>query len=124
MENSVVFGVIGGTAQEPSTLYLDEPQLLSKIEKLAGPVKPTEVFRIAATCAEHKCAHFDGGKCRLAQKVAKLDPAVDSLVPCPIRAECRWWQQEGKDACLRCPFIVTEHYNPSEELRSAADPKF
>jgi hypothetical protein len=122
MENSVVFGVIGGTAEEPRTIFLNEAQPVSEVEKLSGPVKPTEVFRIAANCAEHQCMHFDGAKCRLVQKVASLDPAIDSLVPCPIRTECRWWQEEGKDACLRCPFVVTEHYSPSKELKAAADP--
>jgi hypothetical protein len=122
MENGVVFGVIGGTAQEPHTIYLNEPQLVSEVKKLSGPVKPTEVFRIAANCAEHQCMHFDGVRCRLAQKVAKLELVIDSLAPGPIRMECRWWQEEGKDACLRCPFVVTEHYSPSEELKVAADP--
>jgi hypothetical protein len=124
MQDSIVFGVIGGTAQEPCTLYLNTPQSLSKVSNLSGPVKVTEVFRIAANCAEQKCVHFDGTKCRLAQKVVELDPAVESLAPCPIRVDCKWWQQEGKEACLRCPFIVTEHYNPSQDLRLASDPKF
>jgi len=34
------------------------------------------------------------------QKAVELDPAVESLTPCPIRVDCKWWQQEGKEACL------------------------
>ena len=122
MENTVVFGVIEGTVQDPRTSYLIKPQPLYKIANLSEPVKPTEVFRIAASCAEHQCVHFDGNKCKLAQKIAKLDAIVEVLPPCSIRTDCRWWQQEGVKACLRCPVIVTEHYQPSEELCHAADP--
>lgn len=124
MRDSVVFGVIGGTVEEPCTSYLLHPQPLYKVSKLSKPVEPTEVFRIAASCAEHNCKHFDGSKCSLVQKIVKLDPAVDSLPPCPIRIDCKWWQQEGKEACLRCPFIVTTNYQPTEELRQAAKPAF
>lgn len=123
MQNSIVFGIIKGTAQEPRTAYLKEPQPFSKVSNLCGPVKPTEIFRIAGDCAEHQCMHFDGTKCRLVQKIAELDPVVESLPPCPIRMDCRWWQQEGKDACLRCPFVVTENYVPSDDLRIAANPR-
>lgn len=122
MKNSIVFGVIGGTVQEPRASYLIKPQPLYKVPKLPQPVKPVEVFRFAATCAEHQCMHFDGSKCKLAQKIAKLDPVVEFLPPCPIRTDCRWWQQEGREACLRCPAVVTENYQPSEEMRIAADP--
>jgi hypothetical protein len=118
----MVFGIIGGTVQEPRTIYLSKSQDLSKVSVLSGPVKPTEVFRIAAGCAENKCAHFDKNKCRLVEKIVKLDPVIESLAPCPIRPDCKWWQQEGKEACLRCPFIVTEHYNPPDDLYIAADP--
>lgn len=122
MQNSMVFGVIGGTVEEPQASYLIMPQPLYKMPKVPEPLEPTEVFRIAATCAEHQCMHFDGSKCKLAQKIARLDPVVEFLPPCPIRTDCRWWQQEGKEACLRCPAVVTENYQPSEEMRLAANP--
>ena len=83
--------------------------------------KPTEVFRLAATCAEHKCPHFDGADCRLATRVAKmLPPVVDSLPPCVIRKECRWFAQEGAAACLRCPEITTVSYDLSPLVREVS----
>ncbi len=122
MQNSMVFGIIGGTVEEPQASYLIKPQPLYKMPKVPEPLKPTEVFRFSATCAEHQCMHFDGSKCKLAQRIARLDPVVEFLPPCPIRTDCRWWQQEGKEACLRCPAVVTENYQPSEDMRLAANP--
>jgi hypothetical protein len=84
---------------------------------MAAPLKPTEVFRLAATCAEHKCSHFDGADCRLATRGVKmLPPVVDSLPPCTIRKECRWSAQEGAAACMRCPEITTVSYDLSPQV--------
>ena len=54
--------------------------------------------------------------------VQLLPPVVDGLPACHLRPDCRWWQQEGKEACLRCPQVVTDVRNPSELYRQAADP--
>jgi hypothetical protein len=125
MEGSVVFGVIGGTADEPRVAYLDKPQPVSdELLALAEPVLPTEVFRFAAPCAGSGCQHFDGAKCRLAARTVQILPeAVDILPPCSIRPKCRWWQQEGKAACLRCPFVVTHNEAPSDMIVSVAQPE-
>ena len=50
----------------------------------------------------HACGHFDGRDCpRLATRVVQLlPPVVDGVPPCHLRPDCRWWQQEGKAACL------------------------
>lgn len=122
MEASRVLGVVGGTTEAPELAYLNE--LLPVTEELlasAGPVQPTEVFRFAAHCEEKSCRHFDGTHCRLASRIVQILPAVTEALPaCLIRPECRWYQQEGRAACLRCPQIVTLTYEPSEEFRSAA----
>ena len=124
MEGSVVLGVVGGTVEEPRLGYLAEPLPVTKdILAFAGPVKPTEVFRFAAPCAGTACQHFDGTDCRLATKIVHMVlPVVEILPACQLRPHCRWWQQEGKAACFRCPQIVTENYQPSDQLRRAADP--
>jgi hypothetical protein len=124
MEDAVAFGVVGGTAEEPRLAYLNEPQpVTEELLHLSDPAKPTEVFRFAAPCAGSACQHFDGADCRLAKRVVKLlDTAVDALPPCRLRPRCRWWRQEGKAACLRCPMVVTEVHHPSERLRQTADP--
>ncbi|NJR64382.1 MAG: nitrogen fixation protein [Leptolyngbyaceae cyanobacterium CRU_2_3] len=125
MAESVIFGVIKGTLAEPRLTHLAKPRpVTDELLRLASPVKPTEVFRFAAPCANNSCQHFDGSNCRLAKRIVDLLPAVETILPpCQIRSSCRWWQQEGKTACLRCPQIVTETYNPSEPLNQAADPQ-
>jgi len=123
MAESVIFGIVGGTETEPRVAYLVEPQIVTdELLELTQPVKPTEVFRIAAPCAGSACKHFDGSNCRLASRIVRLLPkVVEVLPPCRIRPNCRWWQQEGKQACKRCPQIVTETYHPSDQLRRAAN---
>jgi hypothetical protein len=122
-EGSQVIGVVGGTADVP---YLPEPlPVTDELLALAGPVAPQEVFRFAAPCACSGCGHFakEESKCRLAEKVARWVPiAVEKLPPCSIRPNCRWWQREGKAACLRCPQVVTHNFKPSQTMREAGDP--
>jgi hypothetical protein len=126
MEGAVVFGVVGGTADEPWVRYLTErlpatPEVLA----LTGTAAPAEVYRFGAPCAGGGCRHFDGASCRLATKLVQLTPVASTALPaCALRPDCRWWRQEGKAACMRCPVVVTVNYDPSDELRRAADPNF
>lgn len=123
--NGVVFGLVGGTATAPRVAYLKQPLPVTNelMAKASGSVTPAEIFRTASSCVELGCQHFDGKDCRLSTRiVGKLSAVVEELPPCSIRRNCRWWQQEGKAACLRCPQIVTDNYSPSEQLRQAAEP--
>lgn len=124
MEGAVAFGVVGGTAEEPLVSYLTETQPVTpKLLALTTPVRPTEVFRFGAPCAEGGCRHFDGATCQLGRKLAEDVPAaVDRLPRCRLRPSCRWWREQGREACFRCPIVVTTHYQPAAPLRAAADP--
>jgi hypothetical protein len=121
---AVVFGVVGGTVAAPQIGYLTEPVPVNEdILALSGSVEPTEIFRIASTCAGHGCKHFDGSHCRLAMRIVEqLSPVVEALPACQIRPYCRWWQQEGKAACQRCPQVVTDNFYASDQLRQVAAP--
>jgi hypothetical protein len=122
MPDARVLGVVGGTTEAPEVAYLNESLPVSDdVLTLAGDVPPTEVFRFAARCDERKCAHFDGTDCKLATRIVNILPAVVNALPaCLIRATCRWYQQEGRAACLRCPQVVTLNCEPSEQMRMAA----
>lgn len=124
MADSVAFGVVGGTVEAPRLVHFTEPQpVTAELLALSHPVTPIEVFRFAAPCAGHACQHFDGADCRLATRIVQILPAVtSSLPPCSLRADCRWWRQEGKAACLRCPQVVTQDYAASDDMRRAAEP--
>jgi hypothetical protein len=83
----------------------------------------SQVFRLAARCEETKCSHFDGARCQLAVRIAKLLPEADEKLPaCVIRPECRWFRQEGRAACLRCPQILTGNSEADERLQEVAGP--
>ncbi|MGD1713678.1 nitrogen fixation protein [Dapis sp. BLCC M172] len=122
--NGVVFGVVGGTPTEPRIDYLKQPlPMTEELIAKASPVTPGEIFRTATSCIESGCQHFNGKDCSLAMRVVEKLPVVtEDLPPCSIRRNCRWWQQEGKAACNRCPQVITDDYAPSEKVRQAADP--
>ncbi|ODG98061.1 nitrogen fixation protein [Nostoc sp. KVJ20] len=122
--DGVVFGIVAGAIAAPRVTYLKQPlPITDEVMAKASPVTPAEIFRTAASCAESGCQHFNGKDCRLAMRIVeKLPAVVEQLPPCSIRRDCRWWQQEGKAACMRCPQIITDNYSSSEQLRQAADP--
>ncbi|HLY99917.1 MAG TPA: hypothetical protein VKT33_12730 [Candidatus Angelobacter sp.] len=122
MEGSRVLGVVGGAVNAPELAYLNAPLAVSEeILASTAPVHPTQIFRFAARCEEKACRHFDGSKCQLATRIVQILPAVAEALPaCLIRPTCRWYQQEGRAACLRCPQVVTERYDPPEDYKHAA----
>ena len=125
-EGSQVIGVAVGTADAPAVAYLSEPQPVTEaLLALARPVNPTEVFRFSAPCAGTGCGHFSAeeSKCKLADKIVRWAPVVvDKLPPCTIRPDCRWWKEQGRAACMRCPQVVTDRLEAPEALAQAADP--
>jgi len=122
MAGSFVFGVVVGTVDAPRAVPLAEPQpVTAELLALSAPIKPTEIFRFAAFCAGDACKHFDGARCRLVGRIVnELAPVTASLPFCRLRPHCRWWLQEGKAACMRCPQIVTEQCSPSELMSHVA----
>jgi hypothetical protein len=123
-QGAVAIGVVGGSAAEPRVRPLEHPlPVTPALLELARPVEPTEVFRFAAPCRCNGCGHFSGSRCGLAAKVVRMTPEVTAELPeCDIRPRCRWFGQEGREACMRCPGVATHDANISAELRAAADP--
>jgi hypothetical protein len=119
MDRCQVLGVVDRDGPRPMVLYLKAPMAATPdVLAMSGPLKPTEVFRLSATCAEHGCPHYDGRDCQLATRVvAMLPPVVDGLPPCTIRKECRWFSQEGGAACQRCPGVMTVTHDVSEHTQ-------
>ena len=118
-----VFGVMTGTPEAHRVGYLTETLPVSeKLLALAGSAKPTQLFRIAAPCANDGCKHFKGNACSLAQRIVEGVPAVVNALPaCQIRSTCRWFRQEGKEACFRCPQVMTDKANASDFEKQIAD---
>jgi hypothetical protein len=109
MARARVFGLIGGTAAAPRVAYLKKGDVVGAgvLKNFVG-IDPSKVYRLAATCERHRCAHFDGTQCALAEDiVARLPAVVEVPPPCEIRSTCVWNAEQGDDVCLRCPQIVT-----------------
>jgi hypothetical protein len=122
MGDAQVLGVVSRDGAAPRLAYLDQPMTATPdILALAAPVAVSEVFRLSARCEESKCMHFDGARCQLAARIAKLLPeVVDTLPACNIRPDCRWFRQEGPAACKRCPQIVTGNPEADDVLQRVA----
>jgi hypothetical protein len=122
MDQCRVLGVVQRDGPTPMLQYLNEHlPATDEVLAMAAPLKPTEVFRLAATCAEHRCPHFDGADCQLATRIVQILPAiVTALPPCIIRQECRWYSQEGGAACRRCPEITTVNYDVSPQAQEVS----
>jgi hypothetical protein len=125
MRDPRLIGVVTFDEGVPRIAYLNEAvPVTEELLSSAEPAEPREVFRMAAHCEELRCTHFNGTKCKLATRIVQILPAVvDALPACLIRASCRWYTQEGKPACLRCPQVVTQPLDPSPEYEYAASPR-
>lgn len=124
MDGAEVLGVIDHASEPPEVQYLDRkvpasPELL----QLAMPARPTEVFRFAAPCQESLCSHWSDQRCGLVTRIVELIPIATLALPrCQVRATCRWYHQAGRDACRRCPHVVTQDQDPSDAMRIASVP--
>lgn len=109
MRNPRILGVVDADSLIPRIAYLTERVELSDVQITKNDQVPLgKVLRLSAVCEESLCGHFDGQKCRLAERLVNLLPVVvDQLPACNIRSDCRWFMQEGRQACLRCPQVVT-----------------
>ncbi|MBB4806977.1 hypothetical protein HNP38_002273 [Chryseobacterium defluvii] len=67
-------------------------------------------FRFMGKCVEKGCAQWSSeeSKCTLSHKVQDLDIKYKNteLLPCPIRNNCRWFFQDGKEACFSCNEVI------------------
>lgn len=119
-----VFGVVHDDGSSQRTHYLSKPVLLTPdLLGLTEAVSPDRILRVANACVEDACAHFDGNTCRLVNRIRQnLRPIVSELPKCGIRHSCRWWRQEGVEACKRCPQIIRESFTDDEAFVRAAAP--
>ena len=122
MVDARVFGLISGPPEEPRISYLEQ-WVVVEVEALAAlqPLAPTHVFRFAARCEESRCSHHDGVRCDLGRRVVEmLEPVVEAAPLCVIRPTCRWFAEQGAEACRRCPQVVTMIPEADDALNRAA----
>jgi hypothetical protein len=102
-----LFGVVNkdGKVQFITPLTVTEDFL----EQNKGQNNLEQRFRFTGKCVEKGCAQWNNeeSKCSLSKKVQDLDTIKSTeLSFCPIRSQCRWFSQDGNDACFSCNEIT------------------
>ena len=122
MHEARIFGVLSGTVEMPRVAYLKQAAVIpAGALPETGGLDPVEVFRFAARCEEGRCGQYADGRCSLGKRLLDaLEPVVDALPPCSIRPTCRWYAEQGRDLCMRCPQVVTRIPLGDDELSQAA----
>jgi hypothetical protein len=80
---------------------------------------PEQRFRFSDTCAEGACGQWNGERCTVIDNVLAHLPGTTervSIPRCGIRATCRWYRQNGAEACASCSLVVTEVSHHDEGL--------
>jgi len=72
--------------------------------------EPETRFRFSCPCIGKGCKQWVDGGCslpdRLINMISSSDSVNEPLPDCSIRAECRWFNQRGYEACRICPIII------------------
>ncbi|HEA29018.1 MAG TPA: hypothetical protein ENH91_03330 [Leeuwenhoekiella sp.] len=106
---SQLFGIVnrnGFIDYLENTLEVNEPFM----EEASKGRNPEERFRFAGNCAKSGCSQWNDGKeqCGLIDKIIKIVDNTEKteLQPCPIRSQCRWYDQRQGLACAQCNEII------------------
>lgn len=75
--------------------------------------RPERAFRFSTPCVEGNCPQWTGESCALSRMIVEQAGTVASssgsrLPTCAIRSTCRWYFEQGADACAVCPLIVAD----------------
>jgi hypothetical protein len=113
LPRSVILGVVGDTSSgEKRISFLKHLATVTDGTMAAcatGVLRPTNIFRFAAPCEKSGCHNWSGTSCRVGQRLVQILPAVSEQLPdCQLRPVCRWFDQEGEQACYRCPQVITD----------------
>ena len=91
------------------------------IEITSQGTAPEKRFRFTNKCVEGGCRQWDGSRCTVIDRIIKNNDAfyetpLSNLPACSIRSNCRWFHQASHQACMACPFIITDNI-PSDQER-------
>jgi len=78
-------------------------------------------MRFTGKCFEAKCGHWDDG-CDLGRRLANSVRTEDSVLRlCPIRVSCRWFSENGANACQACRFVTHSGFVSRETLGNQSE---
>jgi len=120
---TVVLGV--QSHERGEVTYLAQPiPAAEALSLIPEGIAPSRILRFASHC-ESSCSNRVGDDCGLINRMLAIPVAdtSDAAVPrCHLRAHCKWWEQVGKQACLRCPAVSTLHAVDDEFGELVANP--
>lgn len=104
-EGALLFGLIDRQGQ---VAYSQTAVPVTRKLLLHLPVAESaeQQFRFASACATSACCHWADG-CGLSARLAEFqvfaaDLETELLPNCSIRAQCRWYLQDGPAMCSPC----------------------
>jgi hypothetical protein len=106
-ESSKLLGIVnqeGEVAILPQPLAVDE----NFIENALEGRTPEKRFRFTNKCVKSACQQWNGDSCGVIKTVLeKIEEQYwkTELPACGIRDTCRWFFQEGGNACKVCPLV-------------------
>lgn len=110
-EGVALIGIIGPCG---TVAYVDPALIVDRafIEEARTRRLPEDRFRFAAPCQRSCCVHWENEKCGVVEQAHSanegrdlMEAATTALPRCPIRPQCRWFDQRGPDACRVCPSV-------------------
>ncbi len=114
VDNATVF--LGMISTDHRVAYVTpaipmSPEEIAELPTAPGAT-PESQYRFAGPCVESGCGHWSGSHCGLGERIAARHTEVPGderpLPRCAIRARCRWYAEQGGDACVVCQFVVTD----------------
>lgn len=114
---AMVLGVVGS---DQTVQFLAEPLPVTSefIEQAKQHESPEKQYRFANRCVRSGCSQWAQGRCGVIDTIMQFNAHLPDSIPlsaCSIRSQCRWFNQVGRQACLVCPFIITDSQETPEQ---------
>jgi hypothetical protein len=108
--------LIASVAPDGRLIRLGTPLTIDDafVEKAIAYGPCEQRFRFASPCQERNCLNWAGSACGVITELHHAATEADviatgqPLPQCQIRSHCRWWLQQGREACSVCSLVVTD----------------
>jgi len=108
-----------GLVQQDGTIgYLGDPLEIDAefVDRASQGRTPERRFRFVNPCAECGCRQWTGTRCGVIDRTMEqlAGGETENLPRCGIRPHCRWFRQNGADACRVCSLVITDTREPAQ----------
>jgi hypothetical protein len=109
-EGSVLLGIVmrdGRVAFSSDRIIVNE----EFVQIARAGRTPEKRFRFGGQCVQSGCKQWTGERCGVIDNVIETaggNSETASLPECSVRSECRWFYQNGAEACAVCPDVITD----------------